>query len=287
MAEPTETTPTPPATNGAADWRPLAESLKSDPDIGSSLDRISEKTVPDLVKSYVHLSRKLGSQSSIPDPAKAQPGEIKAFKDSVYKAGIFSPPVGDDWSYTKPDAIPQHFWSDEDATDFAAMVKKHGISEAAAKDLVGIHNRGFERVTQQLDAYAEGSKGKIIEQWKKDGYEFDQVMELALKGAESALTPEEQDALHLPLTSKDGKPFRPIDSPGVVSALAKIGQAFMESNGLTGPMSESNRSAADEANDITRNKTNPKFDLYWKGDQHTVDYVNSLWAKAYPGKVNG
>jgi hypothetical protein len=38
--------------------------------------------------------------------------------------------------------------------------------------------------------------------------------------------------------------------------------------------------AAAEANDIVRNKANPKHDAFWAGDKTTNEYVQSLYRKA-------
>ena len=63
------------------------------------------------------------------------------------------------------------------------------------------------------------------------------------------------------------------------------GLLMQESNGLTGDEFKGAPDSAEvEANDIIKNKENPKYKLFWSGDQATVSYVNNLFAKARPGE---
>jgi len=252
------------------------------------------KEAPDLptfVKRFEAQHTELGRAQAriVPDPAK-QPNEFKAFQESVKKAGLSisaDPPVPDDWQYTRPEEIPEHFWFDEDAADFAKIAKQNGISEKAAKELINVHNRGFERVAKALDAYTAEAKTAVTNLWKDEGRTYDEMMALATRGIEARFTEEEYNALHMPMPLGNGKMFRPIDSPQILSALAKIGEVFAESRGLTGPMTPEARNAKAEADAIIMDKNNPRYEAFHRGDAEAHAYVQSLYKKADPGTYTG
>jgi hypothetical protein len=87
----------------------------------------------------------------------------------------------------------------------------------------------------------------------------------------------------------DNKAIKLGDHPTMVKLVNLVAQ--MTQPDFAGTVNGGTRMSADaqeliaEAKDIQNNKDNPKNKLYWANDKHTVDYVNSLWERAYPGET--
>jgi len=260
--------------NGA-DWRPHAETLRSDPELAPHLDKISEKTVTDLVKSHVHLSRKLGNSVQMPDPAKAKPEEIKAFKDSVYKAGLFesAPESPDKYTLNRPDGIPETAWPDELVGGFKAMAHELGLTQKQVDKLAEFDAKRFSSFAAPLAADLDAAKKAVTEQWAKEGKGYDEMMALAVEGmAKRNFTAEEVQALE-----KIGA----LSHPAVLSGLAKIGEAFKDSDGVIGADTSRIDSALADFQ-----PGGAKWEKLAAGDPATLAERDAIYSKKYPGMVN-
>jgi len=248
----------------------LPTDLQSIPAVKEAAD------LPSFVKRFNDQSSELGRRTRIPG-TDAKPEEIKAFKESVYKAGLWkAPPESPDkYDIKRPDNVPEHAWSDKTVQAFRGLAHKHGLSQEAMKELIDFDAQRFGELEPVISANKEEAKKVITEQWQKEGRQYDEMMNLAVEGVKARFSAEEVQALE-----STGL----LDHPYVLSGLAKIGELYMESGGLTGDgMSPESKSAEAEANDILRNEANPKFKQYWSGDKDVVAHVNGLFAKAYPG----
>src|SRR6266576_3257834 len=98
----TDTTQTTQTTS--SDWRSsLPTDMQSIPAVKEAAD------LPSFVKRFNDQSSELGRRTRIPG-SDAKPEEIKAFKESVYKAGLWkAPPESPDkYDIKRPDNVPEH-----------------------------------------------------------------------------------------------------------------------------------------------------------------------------------
>lgn len=259
-------------TDNAPEWAPYVEPLRSDPDLAPHLDKIPEKTVADLVKSHVHLSRKLGNSVQIPDPTKAKPEEIKAFKESVYKAGLFESAPETSDKYVKPGSLPDDMWTAPVAQEFKTIAHELGLSQKQIERLAEFDVKRFNDMKGPLAQDVEAAKKQITEQWAKEGKGYDEMMTLAIEGmAKRNFTEAEVKALDV---------TGALSHPVVLSALAKIGEAFKDSHGLIGE---------EVVTDDDLAQFQPggaKWELLSKGDPKTLAERDALYAKRYPGMAN-
>jgi|GEM_PF-5932009 len=71
----------------------------------------------------------------------------------------------------------------------------------------------------------------------------------------------------------------------IINLVADMLQPDSSAGSSSGSLTQVNQDIISEAEDIMKNKDNPKYAKYWASDKATVDYVNSLWEKAYPGNI--
>jgi len=258
-------------TNGAApapDWKaPLA----SDPEIAPHLPNISEKDLPTFVKSHLSLQKKMGDAIYLKD-------EPSSIKQKLYEKGILSRPP-DSYEIKRPDSVPEHAWHGELIEKFQGIAKKHGLSAEAVNDLLALEGNRFESAKLGLQTDRDTAEKTLKETWLKEGKVYEQQIELGGRAVKHLFSEDEVNLLNQAGIG---------DHPRFLAALAKVGEAMQEDSGVigeTGAMSTDAKTAATEANDIIRNKANPKYEAYHRGDKEVGAYVEQLMKKAYPGTL--
>lgn len=263
------------------DWHPFAEGLKSDPEVAPHLDKISEKDVGSVLKSYVHLQKKLGSAINLPGK-DAKPEDIIALKQKLYGAGVFTAPPErpEGYEFKKPDILPPRVvWKEEWVPKAQAVFHKLGLNAEQAAGIVTLHGE----MMAEMGGGQMADEATVVAALKtKWGAEFDSRSELAGRATAE-------------LFSKNPKAKEFFDRTGLgndpdfIEIMEWIGQhraedsAFIQAGGVDGVAVSD---AEKEASDIIQNKDNPKYKLYWGGDKATREYVEGLFAKVYPGDVS-
>jgi len=251
--------------------------LKADPIAAPILDKMTEKTIPDVLKTFAHSQHRLGS--AVTFPAKNATEDVKAaFKTRVYEAGVFTAPPGkpEEYGITKPATIPDGFgWNDELASKFATTLHKHGASKELAADLVTLHAESMGGAQQTLKtSYDEGMTALKTE----FGDKFDERKEQASRIAKHIFkSPEELEF------------FEGIglgDHPAFLSVLMRLAPLAMQDSSFLGDVIHkggeiSGDDVRKEVADIMGNDQNPKYKLYWARDKATLEYVDNLYRKAY------
>jgi hypothetical protein len=168
--------------NGAkgVDWKPFAESLKSDPELAPHLDKIPEKDVTSLIKSHVHLNRRMGSALNLPGK-DAKDEDKKAFLDKVYGTGLIAraPESPDKYEITIPqaDKLPPGLKFDEaTANEFRGVAHKLGLTQDQVKGLLEFDTGRMGKIAGQQMADSETTMTALKKDW---GADFNSRAELA------------------------------------------------------------------------------------------------------------
>jgi hypothetical protein len=268
--------------NGAkgVDWHPFAESLKADTEIAPHLDRIPEKDVTSLIKSHVHLSRRLGNAINLPGK-DAKPEEIVALKQKLYQAGLFTAPPdsADKYEVKAPETLPHGVtWKDEYSAKAREFFHKNGFTSDQAKAALAFHTELMGEMAGGMIADATMADATLRKEW---GVDYDNNAEYAGRAAAKLYEQIPEAKAWMDKTGLG-------NHPALLKIFHWIGKNGEGDNGFMGAGDNAgagNLDAAQEANDIIRNPKNDKHDLFWKGDQATKDYVAGLMAKAHPGET--
>src|SRR3990167_3853675 len=168
----------------------VTDELKADPIAWPILDKMPEKDIPSVLKTYAHSQHRLGT--AIPLPGKdAKPEELAAVRKRIYDAGLFPAPPADPKEYgiTKPEKLEDGLgWSDELAGKFGTVLHKHGASKDLAKDLLELYGEALTGTHAMLKtSYDEG----IAALKTQHGDKYDERKELAKRlAAQVFKTPE-------------------------------------------------------------------------------------------------
>jgi len=146
-------------------WRDgLPEELKND----GSLQAI--KTLPNLVKSYIHAQHKIGGDKTFVPGKDATEEEIAAYRKAI---GV--PDAADGYGLAAPAELPNGVSFDEGlAKDFSAKALELGLSKDQAQAIMGFQvayeSRRYEAAEQAARAQCEQTEQKLRHEW---GSKFD------------------------------------------------------------------------------------------------------------------
>lgn len=261
----------------------VTDELKADPIAWPILDKMSEKDIPSVLKSYAHSQHRLGT--AIPLPAKdAKPEEIAAVRKRIFDAGLFVAPPADPKEYgiVKPEKLADGLgWNDELGTKFATTLHKHGASKELAKDLVDLYGEALAGTQTTLKtSYDEG----IAALKSEHGDKYDERKELAKRLAAAVFKTPEELAFFETTGLGDHPTFL-----SVLMRLAPLAQqdsSFLKDVGKGGDGSMTGDDVRGEVAKIMSDKSHPMYEGYWRQDKKVLDHIDSLYKKAYgEGKV--
>lgn len=267
----------------------ITDELKADPVAWPILEKMPEKSVTDVLKGYAHSQHRLGSSINIPN-GEAKPEDIAKWKEQhipkLIAAKVLDAPrqAPDKYEVKLPDGMPVEMWKEEDTVLAQGFAKKHGLSQEALNDGIAVVASilGKAGATVQVDRDAQIAK---VEEWAKSE-------NIPIENVLSALDrfnkdPRGWDADTAEAISKSGY----ADNPLVVKAIYKL----MKESGVMdtrngegatdGTQNQDAMAAAAEANSIIRDKANPKYAAYHKGDKDVQAYVEQLMKKGHPGTL--
>jgi len=235
--------PTPPAPapapaaggNGTEpSWYAPAETLKtSDPEVWSSFEKGvqsgNHKDFPTFIKHAVGLEKKLGTSLTLPDKANAD--QVKDFKSKLVKGGVdlkalaSEAPESPDKYDIKLDSIPEAMRSEPTVTALRGWAHKHGLSNEAVAELVGIEMQRYETTVKPALAYTAEENRKAIEDFAESVGKEPNVIE-AYSGAWLTKNFTENDIKFLEsvkIPGPDGKERSLADHPVLLKFAARAG----------------------------------------------------------------
>lgn len=224
-------------------------------------------SLPDLLRGLGNANALLGRKAggvTVPGPSST-PEEVTAYRKAV---GVPDAPAE---YFKKPDQLPAGVeWDDKAVTEYANVLHKHGVSAAAAEELLQTQMRiESERAGSAVAAHEakqaaelEAAENQLRKDW---GPLFDSRLSLAATAATFAGADPEAEAFQ---------------HPDVVRAFAALGKLIPESKGPSGDSHPGMQTPADKAKDIQTNAANPMHERYHKQDPEIVAYVRKLLGKA-------
>jgi hypothetical protein len=271
-----------PATTAPAPWHAaIAPSLSDAPDVATWLQSRPEKDLGSFAKSHYNLEKKLGT-SLVPPGKNAPPEEHIAFRHKV----LGGPGSADKYSFAKMSELLGDDAIDKDLlNEYRNVLNEYGIPQAALDKLTELRGKEYSKAKSLIEHDSAAEKAKFAEWAQTKGLKnAEQVAaQMMLKRAEAAGANKEQLQTILNVTGLG-------DAAWLMQAFAELGMATGESSSMmdsqpVGGNASQGAAAQNEYNDIMHNKQNPKYELFWKGDKATVEYVHSLGNKAHPGET--
>lgn len=260
----------------------------------------------DLVKGHVELQEYRGRSMALPKPS-SEPTEIDKWRTEVndklkgYGFGLSSttdlaPASPDAYEFNLEGADPAALAANPAVKWFRNTAHEMGMSNDKANKFLAKY------AGELVPMMAEMNKANDVKMIEAQA-EVDKILgdkfkdELPARREESAraiqnltLTgtiPELPDLLEGVSKSGDGW-IANKNHPGFIALLSEVARMQQQDFGgdvSSRGMSQDGVAAKAEADDIMSNPQNPKHNLYWKSDKNTVDYVNGLYQKAFPGEV--
>lgn len=257
------------APNGAAaDWKaPLA----ADPEIAPHLGNISEKDLPTFVKSHLNLQKKLGDTENRIKQEYAAKGLLRQAPEK--------------YEIKRPDGLPEGGWNEQLEGKFSEVAKKHGLSQDAVNELLGLHLETFAGFGKTIEVNRAESEKKIVD-WLAKTYpgatveDFNETIKRfnanPLNGWDEATQQQLADS---------GLADYPLAAMAIYRLMKESGFGDTRNDGGSSPMLDDAANALlAEAKDIQSNPANAKNKLYNANDPATVEYVDGLYKRAYGDK---
>jgi hypothetical protein len=279
----------------------LPEDIRSDPGLQSFND------FGGLAKSYLETKSMVGRSIQLPakdgkpeDLAKWQTETGAKLKDlglTIAKPNEPPPETPDKYDFKVEGFAPEVIKDDIVVNLFREFAHENKIPNGTANKLVEFWaKKGAPALLAKLNEAQAANQVEMIEQPE----ERDKVWAEAFKGLEPSKISAERDETvamtkaeipeledFMTGTAPSGGPWMTNgDHPAMIKILQFIRQQKQPDFGghVNGSNVSMDSAAASEAEDIRSNPANAKHKLYMSGDQHTLDYVDNLWKKAYGDK---
>ena len=267
------------------DWRPHAESLKSDPAIAPHLDGIGAKDVTALVKEHVNLKGMMGKALFPKD--NPTPEELRGMRNRAYDMKLFSrpPESAEHYNFDRPEAIPEDAWSEETVGEYRGWANKWGIPQEAINEAMAIQSKQFGGLDKLFEISPEEkavADKTFQEKAEKAGISVEKAIEDGGRYLKENVSERVQKILAMTNLGAD---------PELMFLIAQAGHDTREDTSVdTGDQGTIMNSAENEALDIQTNKENPDYKI-WHDTTHPQhrqvrEKVARLWDKAHPGTLS-
>jgi hypothetical protein len=232
-------------------------------------DPLAQKftNVGSLAKSYKTLESMQGANVVKVPGEHSSEGDVALFRERM---GI--PSSADDYLYEKPASMPEGLEFDESRLkSFQTVAHEIGLTGDQFKKLVQAdiewHGKDIAASQDAFKAFQAEESRKAEEELGEGGIKMYQKMANWLNEKLTTDPDNPVDVMADPAFS---------NSAFAMKVLATIGEAFGEDKLPKLDSEISNASAKEQAKDIMDNPNNPLHQLYWNGDQKTVDKVQYL-----------
>lgn len=231
------------------------------------------KTADDVLRQLAHANTLAGKKGLVPLAADAPAEAVKARAELMKSInGVPDKPEG--YGFVRPDAVPEGAWNSDLAAGAAALMHKHNIPPAAAKELMALN---VAEGVKQMQAQADYEQKFFAAQDKA----FSDVLSRENVSAEKGLEMAERGARMFGID-----PASPIfKNAEVRAAMYRVSLATGESKFVDGQGASSVApNDAAKAESIAHDKSNPKYAIYWDKNhaqnRSVVAEVNALRANA-------
>ena len=264
----------------SSDWRPyLNDELRADPVVSSWAEKTDYKDIPAVLKGFAHAQKRMGSAINLPGQG-AKPEEVTALRQKLYEAGVFTAPpkTAGEYNLVAPNEYTGPKMNQETAQQFATMMHKHGISQAAVNDLLPLYLESLGGQQQITKADQESGMNELRKQF---GEQFDTRFEMASRMLPGIFTDPKEMALYEQLgLGNDARFLGPLMR---LSALAAQDSSFIDSLPVSGGQI-TGESATDEYAKILNDPKHPQYEGFRRNDPKAIAYVDALYRRAYGNK---
>jgi hypothetical protein len=240
------------------------------------------KDVGTLAKSYLDAQSELGRRVRIPGKF-AREDERRAFAARLADTGFLPavPESPDKYDIAQPDYLPQGLeWNEGWVNQAREVFHKHGFTQAQVKAAIGLHEELVGSIAKTQIASAESGIAELRREW---GADFAANAEYAARAGDYIFGP---DGRKDPETAEFFARTGLANDPRFIKVMATVGRHLEPDDGfVANPSASGARDADEEAEDIMRNPSNPKHELWKRGDPKTVEYIRGLFARKYPEKA--
>jgi len=273
----------------------LPEDIRGNP----TLEKFAD--VGSMAKSYIEMEKRFGKSITIPGN---DPKEIEAWKtehlpkvNHVF-ADRLPPEKADDYEFKFEGVNDESIKSDKVLNLFRENAHKLGLSKAQASGLVEVFGKQIlpalvgpkgaevefiegEKVDDLMKEVFQAEAPQRIDEYKQNvsllSHDIPELKDLLNEGA----APYGQASEHKAISLGDHPTMIKL-----IGLVAKMTQPDFAggANGKT-PQGQDAITAAAEAQDIIRNKKNPKYEAYHRGDPEVAAQVDQLMKKGYPGTL--
>jgi len=241
------------------------------------------KDFASLVRGGYDAHREVGAR--IPIKHDGKPESIaewrKTHLPSIYKSGLLDAPPATpaDYGVVKPENVPEGLtWDDARALKYAGILHKYGVPKAIVPELMALHAEALTGAGQVLKTSVEEGTAALKAEF---GDKYDTRVEEA-KRLTAAIFKSPDELAFFEQTGIG-------NHPGFLSVLMRLAPLAMSDSSILAsspsgsPGGESGEAVRSEVADIMNNTANARHKLYTQGDKATMDYIDSLYKKAYGG----
>lgn len=226
------------------------------------------KSTEDLVKSYIHAQRQLGSSIRIPSEHSSDEDKSKFYEKLTSIDGVVKLPSNDNKEEVRD--FYKRLGMPEDPSGYSELVENSDIvdKEHLADTLKAYHDAGLTK--NQAKALLDvqmGALEKDLEQ--KKAKESEMVDYLTSKWGEQYVTRKHIADSAVELLAKDfgadNIPEEVRNNPVFIDAMYRAGSTMMESNEMKGPITGQFKESPEEANHrVTEILQNPDHPFHKK-----------------------
>ena len=230
-------------------------------EFSESRDQLEKfKTLPDVLKSYSYLEKKIGTKGVILPTEKSTPEEVSAYRRAL---GI---PETVEGYELRPEKLPEGMtWNDEVGRQFAEIAHEHGVPAKAMRALAerfAVWQEGtLKAAMDDHEVRVQRGTEQLQREW---GGRFDANINKAVTVANRiGLDPRSPG----------------LSDPAVVKALVKFSDMVSESRFVGGDPHTGMQGGMERARDIMTNADNPLYERYQRGEAEAVRAVRELMGK--------
>ncbi len=254
----------------------ITDELRADTVAWPIIEKMPEKDVAGIMKSYAHGQHRLGN--SIPLPSKdAKPEELEGIRKRVYEAGLFTAPPGSpaDYGITKPDNLADGVtWSDDLAGELGTVLHKHGATKELAGDLLSLYGKALGGAQEGLKVDGEASIAALKQE---HGDKYEERREMVKRMTASIFKTPEEVAWFENTKAGEVKEFLSVMMRLAPLAASDSSYAPGQSHGDGTITLDQVR---EEVSAIMSDKNNPKHEGYWRRDKGVMDHIDGLYKRA-------
>lgn len=246
------------------------------------------KESPDLghfVNKAFDVHREVGAR--LPIKKLEKPEDVATWRKDhlpkLYDAGLLDRPPSkvEEYEIKKPDRIPEGLgWNDERAVKLGGIMLKHHIPKAAVNDLLELHAEALLGAEAVLKTDYDSGIAALKTEF---GNDYDKMVEQS-KRLTAAIFKNDGELDFFERTGLGNHPLF-LSVMMRLSKFAEQDSSVIPDMGRGGGGAKTGDEVRAELAAIMSDPSHPKHKLYHQRDPATLQYIDDLYKKAYPGQM--